>query len=69
MRHGGHRLGGSYWDSQRSDPNRLGFWYTTTMQKRAGKVESTTARGDALRRVDGFAKKESDEVAGMKKRA
>ena len=54
--------------SQRSVHNRLGFWYTTTMPKRAGKAGNATARGDALRRGDGFTKKESDEVSGMTKR-
>jgi hypothetical protein len=37
-----------------SDHNRLGFWYTTTMQKRAGKAGTRTAQADALRREDFF---------------
>jgi len=31
------------------------IWYNIAMQKRAGEAGSTTARGDALRRVDVFA--------------
>ena len=55
--------------SQRSDHNRLGFWYTTAMPKRVGKAGSVTAQGDAQRRVDGFTNMDVGEIRRIKKSA
>lgn len=39
------------------------------MQKLEGKAKTKMALGDALRRVDSFAKMDVAEIVGMKKRA